>query len=393
MRKLIISMALMLSVLFCCDAQDFSSILSDVERNNATLKALRSKAEADKLDARTGLTPDDPEVEIGYLWETKDSQGSNRFDLGVSQTFDFPTVYYWRKKISDGQCTVAEIEYAIGRKQILAQARQQCVELVYGNAICEILLECMDNSRKVFEGMERRYRSGDIGVVALNEARLSLMSATRAYERAEMERRSTLDALTLLNGGVKANLECSDFAPVLVPESFESWFASASATNSEIELSSKGVEIAESSIKLAQSEWLPKFSIGYTSESIAGSSLQGISGGLSIPLWSGKGRVKAARARRQASADMLEAERTRYMSEMKARYDKLVSLSEMCEEHRALLADSDAADLLIRSLHDGEINFEQYSMSMQLWYSSRMELLESYRDCHLLLVELEDFAR
>ena len=66
MRKLTIVAMLMLAAVYC-GAQDFSSILSEIERNNITLKSLRSKAEADKLDYRTGLTPDDPEVEICRL--------------------------------------------------------------------------------------------------------------------------------------------------------------------------------------------------------------------------------------------------------------------------------------------------------------------------------------
>ena len=183
MRKLTIAAMLMLAAVYC-GAQDFSSILSEIERNNITLKSLRSKAEADKLDYRTGLTPDDPEVEMGYLWETKDPEGGHRIDLGVSQSFDFPTVYYWKKKISDGQCTAAEIEYAIGRKNVLLEALQTCIELVFNNAVCAILAESKDNSERVFKGMEQRYAHGDIGIVSLNEARLSMMNASRAYRHA-----------------------------------------------------------------------------------------------------------------------------------------------------------------------------------------------------------------
>lgn len=392
MRKLTIAAMLMLAAVYC-GAQDFSSILSEIERNNITLKSLRSKAEADKLEYRTGLTPDDPEVEMGYLWETKDPEGGHRIDLGVSQSFDFPTVYYWKKKISDGQCTAAEIEYAIGRKNVLLEARQTCIELVFNNAVCAILAESKDNSERVFKGMEQRYAHGDIGIVSLNEARLSMMNASRAYRHAEIERQATLDALKLLNGGKSVSFEYDSFPMMIIPEDFEQWYSDACLSNSEIGLLSKNLELAESSVRLAQSEWLPKFTIGYTSERVPGSTLQGISGGISIPLWSGKGKVKAAKARQQASADILEADRTSFMNSMKSKHDRLKSLYELCEEYRTLLEDTESAELLLKALEEGEINFGQYATSMQSWYSSQMELLESERDCHVLLSELEAFKQ
>ena len=62
-------------------------------------------------------------------------------------------------------------------------------------------------------------------------------------------------------------------------------------------------------------------------------------------------------------------------------------------QNRTLLEDTESAELLVKALEEGEINFEQYATSMQLWYSSQMELLESERDCHVLLSELEAFKQ
>ena len=117
MRKTLIIIAAVMAA-FPLQAQNLESVLSSVERNNTTLKVLRAEADAAKAEARTGLTPADPELELGYLWGTPKEQG-NRIDLGLTQSFDFPTVYRFRKLIADGEATIADLEYEAGHKELL----------------------------------------------------------------------------------------------------------------------------------------------------------------------------------------------------------------------------------------------------------------------------------
>ena len=122
-------------ILFVCgtvSAQDFTVVLQQIEQNNTSLKALREQVDADKMASRTSLAPADPEVEVNYLWGNAVAEG-NRFDLNAMQQFDFPTAYYYRKKIAEGRCSEAEWQYAIGRRRVLQQAELCCVEWVYRN--------------------------------------------------------------------------------------------------------------------------------------------------------------------------------------------------------------------------------------------------------------------
>ena len=72
MHKVLISIYLSTSFLLfgslAARAGQYDLLLEEIERNNSTLEALRSTREADRLEARTGLTPDDPSVDLGYLW-------------------------------------------------------------------------------------------------------------------------------------------------------------------------------------------------------------------------------------------------------------------------------------------------------------------------------------
>ena len=67
-------------------------ILQEVETNNTTLQALQKEIEAKKLGNKTGIWLPDPEVTYGHLWGTPREIG-NQNDFGITQSFDFPTVY------------------------------------------------------------------------------------------------------------------------------------------------------------------------------------------------------------------------------------------------------------------------------------------------------------
>ena len=53
----------------------FSEVLDSIEKNNTTLIALRTEAEARKLENRTGITLADPEVGYKHMWEGADETG------------------------------------------------------------------------------------------------------------------------------------------------------------------------------------------------------------------------------------------------------------------------------------------------------------------------------
>ncbi|MBN1821547.1 MAG: hypothetical protein JW833_12585, partial [Prolixibacteraceae bacterium] len=66
MKKIIV---LIVSILpFISVSQNIGQILSEIEKNNTTLKAYRSYTDAQKLETHTGIFPENPEIEYHYLW-------------------------------------------------------------------------------------------------------------------------------------------------------------------------------------------------------------------------------------------------------------------------------------------------------------------------------------
>ena len=67
MKSKIIPIVLSLLSLSASAQDTFSPVLSQIEQNSTTLQALHKQMEAQKTAYRTGLTPRDPQVQLGFL--------------------------------------------------------------------------------------------------------------------------------------------------------------------------------------------------------------------------------------------------------------------------------------------------------------------------------------
>lgn len=376
-----------LALCFSAGAQGYSDVLSQIESNNTTLKALRSKADADILEARSGITPADPEVEVGYLWGDSPSTG-NRLDINVKQSFDFPSAYYWRKKLADGQCSIAEMEYAISRKDLLFEAEQTCIELVYVNAMLRQIKRCDDNMRTIAESWQARFDAGNASILDLNKAKLSKLQTGKELTEMTAEKEQLLSELARLNGGNAIAFEQDSFETALIPADFEVWYADAVMSSPEMQSFEARIAAANSASKLAVSEALPKISIGYVSERILGTTLQGVEGGISIPLWENKNKVRAAKAQAAASKAQAEDAAIQYYNKLKIKHSKAVRMQELADSYRDAFSSYNSIDLAREALEAGSINLLDYIMEADIWYEALSSALDTERSAQLLASEL-----
>lgn len=368
--------------------QNFSDILSQIEQNNPVLKALQAEASARAQEARTGLAPADPEIEAGYLWG-KPSDTGNRVDLSVTQTFDFPTAYYWRRKVSDGNVDLAQLEYLAQRREVMLEAETLCIEMVFRNALQSLLSKRLEMARTIESAMSQKAALGDASHLDLNKAELNLLSARRSADENEVERDAVRSQLARLNGGVPISLDADCFMPAELPSDFETWYSDV--VSPEIRTLERREEVSQLGVKVEQAGWLPKFSVGYVSERIAGTVLQGVGVGVSIPLWENHGKVKAAKAVAEAAKSRLETERLQFECSMKTLYDRAVKLVALVKSYRESVEAADSMELLQKALSSGQLSLIDFIVEQEVWYDSAEEILASERDLQVLCAELRSF--
>ncbi len=369
-------------------AQDnIATVLKAIEKNNTTLRALRETADAEKLKNKTGIFLSNPEVGFNYLWGDPTDIG-NRTDISVVQSFDIPTITGMKNRASESQNRLVEWQYLTGRMNILLEAKQCCIDLIYYNALMKELEVRLKHAGIIAGGYRSRMESGDASRLEYNKALLNLSSAQGEVSRIKVERNTLLEQLKRLNGGIEISLDEDQYDDILLPADFESWFAQAAVKNPVLAFAGQEVEAGKQQVLLSKAMGLPCFSAGYMSEKVAGERFQGITLGVSIPLWKNKNRVKQAKVSLSA-AELREADsRKQLYDRLMILYNRTEGLKITAVEYRRSLATANSSGLLKKALDAGEISLLDYIVEMGLYYNTVDLALEAERDYQKAFAEL-----
>ena len=361
--------------------------LSSVEVNNGTLKALREALEAQKLENRTGIFPDNPELGFNYLWGTPGKVG-NRTDVSISQRFDVATLTGLKSRVAEGENRLAELQYLAGRTDILLEARLYCLDLIYCNALRKETEMRLGHAGTIAEACGRMLAQGDVNRLEYNKALLNLSTVEGEAERIGIERGALLSELKRLNGGEAIVLDDVRFEETPLPPDFEQWYAEAAQRSPVPAYVRQEVEVGRRRISLSRATGLPSFSGGYMSEKVAGEQFQGVTFGVAIPLWTNKNRVRQARAAVRAAEMRSEDAKEQFYGRLRILYDRAAGLKRSAEKYRKSLTSLNNADLLKKALDAGEISLLDYIVETGLLYETVNKALEAERDFNKAYAEL-----
>jgi outer membrane protein TolC len=361
-------------------------VLEQIERNNTLLSALRKQAEAEKTGNKTGIYPENPEVEFHYLWGNRPETG-DRIDFSATQRFDFPTTYYYKKKVSDAQNQQVDLRYRIERKSILLEAQQIYSRWIYQNVLFREWEERLNHADRIAGAYQTRFDTGDASALDLNKVKLNFLNAQKEYDAVLMEREYLLSELVRMNGGNPLDEPPTEFPQVLLPGDFEQWYRAQEEKNFLLQYLEREAGISRMEEKLQRSLNLPKLSAGYMSEKVLTEQFQGIVIGVSIPLWENKNTVKRIKARTQAKRETEMDAKMRYRNESEALYRKAVHLQKMANDYRQN-KQTDMAALLQKALDAGEISLIDYLLELGVYYEWTNNRLETERELQLTFVEL-----
>ncbi len=386
MKILIVISTILVSIPLIAQ-NNINSVLDSIEANNTTLKSLRLTADAQKLGNKTSIYLDNPEVEFNYLWGKPGNIGS-RTDINIKQTFDIPTISGMKSRLANGQNTLIEFQYKADRMNILLEAKQYCIDLVYFNALKRELEMRLQHAETIAKGYKDRLDRGDANRLEYNKIQLNLASVLGELSRVEVERNALLSQLKRLNGGTDIVLNENQYVSVQLPLNFNDWYEEAEQKNPVLAYIKQEIEVGKSQVSLSKASNWPTFSTGYMSEKVVGQQHQGFTVGISIPLWENKNRVKQAKVAVSA-AESREADRKQqFYSQLQSLYNRANGLKVIAEKYRQSLANVNNTDLLKKALDTGEISLLDYIVEIGLYYTTVNQALEAERDYQKAIAEL-----
>jgi outer membrane protein TolC len=148
------------------------------------------------------------------------------------------------------------------------------------------------------------------------------------------------------------------------------------------------IAIGNQQVKLNRALGLPKFSAGYISEKIVGEHFQGVTVGVSVPLWENKNRVKEAKAQVRAAESALEDNKVQFYNRLQSLYLKASAMQQSAQKVRQSLSAYSNEPLLKKALDAGEISLLNYLLEIEYYYDAMNRVLEAERDYELATAEL-----
>lgn len=389
MKKIFIIQILMLTVLQIF-SQNIESIISQVTTNNPTLKTLSKSNSADSAGNKSGIYLQNPEVGFNYLSGNPSTIG-NRKDFSIMQTFDFPTAYIYKSQISEKKNEQLQYAYESQYRSIVLQTKLVCIDLIFYNLLIKEYTKRLENAQQIAASYKLKFDVGEANILEYNKAELNKLNTALELEKLQAEKNALLNQLIGLNGNIAITFDDTIFFESQIPEDFEQWYAEAESRNPVLRWMKLGIEITEKQENLNLAMSLPKFKTGYMSEFTTGESFQGVSVGISIPLWENKNKYKYARLNTEAMQNYEIENRLSYYSTLKILHTKAVSLQKSVNEYESQIQSFSNSDLLYRAFEKGEIDLIDYIRELSFYFESTQKLLELKTDLQKVMAELNKY--
>lgn len=387
-NKLLLSICFYAGAAISASAQTSTeAILRQIEENNPQLKAAAADVEAEKLENRSGAILENPEFEFNYLWGA-DGIG-NRRDFRVTQAFDVATLTGMKSRQVAGLNELAALQYKAERLNVLLEAKQACIDLIYYNALKAELNTHLEQAQTLVSAFEKRLKAGGANVLDLNKAKVHLTTVRGQISQLEVERQTLLAKLKSLNGGNDITLDDSayDLSDDLQAD-FDSWYTSASLKNPVLQYIRQEVAVGQKQLSIDKTAWVPELTVGYMSELTTADKFRGVTVGVNIPLWSNANKVKQSKARIAAAESRKAAAEQQFYFDLLAQYNRAASLKENSELMRASLSETDSRDYLLTAQSRGEISMIEYLVETDQYYEALEQTLSAERDYHQALAQL-----
>ena len=316
----------------------------------------------------------DPELSGEYLVMPQDVD--NRWTAQVEWSLEWPGVYGARGKEAKKKMSAAEKQILAQRAERLAEIKDLLLDYIRCRQKLLLLEELSQNNDSIYRLAEEASRGGEMTVLDLNKVKLEYANIRVAKATLLDEEAEVVGNLSQIYGKDCRNvLEQMDrkFPDLVLPTEEEI---------SKIKEHAPGVlaaieeaESAQMSEKVAKMEALPSISFGYKHQFEDGMHFNGAVLGVSIPIFSSRGKQKAAKA------DILRAEfdAAAYSAEIEteamATLKRLRTIKQQIDEIAPIVEDADYNAALLKAYKGGVLTLIEYISDRNYFTNAAVELV------------------
>ena len=122
-------------------------------------------------------------------------------------------------------------------------------------------------------------------------------------------------------------------------------------------------------------------------EFVRDNTFQGVTIGLSIPLWENKNRVRLAQRQAEVATQQNNEALLQFRTNLRSLYERAVQLQNTDAQYKAVLS-TNGLNLLNLAFEKGELSLLNYLLEQEYWTDAYDQRLQIQRDLALTLSEL-----
>lgn len=389
--KLYILGLMLLGTLTTRAQSSIDQVLRNIETNNKSLQANTKMTDAQKLEAQTGKFLANPSVEWEQMWGNRNNPGSE-YTLTVKQSLDFPTTYSNKNKLANLKANTIGFQSAAYRQQLLLNAKQTCIEIIYLRKQKSLLDERLANAETMFALYKKRFESGDANQLELNKIQLELLNAQNQSRLNKAALTAAEEQLRNLNGGKPITFDATDYPAGEELINFDQLQAAFMDADPNLKSLTGNQEIANREVKLSRSLTLPKFDVGYKRNAASDHvPSNGFMVGVSIPLFENKNTVKKTKAQAEFATASLEDNRLNLKTNLQQLYQQAEALQISRADYAKVLEQQRNIELLNKALNAGQLSVIDYFTELSTIYDSHQSYLDVEKEYHSILAQLYQY--
>lgn len=377
----------LLSLMANAQTNDITRILHEIEKNNKELQAYSTLMASRQLEFKSRNNLPDPEAGFYYLpWGDHNTGDYTEFQ--ITQSFEFPTIYGARSGLIEKQEEQLALELAAMRQDVLLPAKMYCLQLVHLNKRIRIEQNRVQLAEKVYEQVHVMYEKEQVGILALNNAKIAWLQEQFKVMEIEKDKSNVLLNLQNLNGGIELSFNQADYVDSLNLDALDNIWQHRLMTDPTIIILQQQEDVALQQIKLSKNNSLPNLTAGFNYQGVSGINYSGIYGSVTIPLWSNRNKVKSAKALYEYQQSNTNAKSLTAYADFQKQYNNYQMLVSKFNTYQDTLLGLNSDDLLVQAYELGEISFITYYMELQFYHRAFDTMLETEIQLNQLKAEI-----
>jgi cobalt-zinc-cadmium efflux system outer membrane protein len=362
-------------------------LLNQIEQNNTELKGYQSFVESQQLENKSTNNLPDPQLS-GYYMPFGDNTTDAYSEYQIAQSFEFPTVYAARGKWNDLKSEQLQTSYAKKRQEVLLNAKELLIELTFLQKQKVIETERRTQSKQVFDQIQELFNKEQIGILDLNKTKIAWIQEQFVVEQIESNIQILMSQLNTLNGDKPLDILSTETIISTEVGSIENLWQEKLVNDPSLQELKANETASFQKVKLEKNKTLPNVALGYNYQGVNGNNYSGFFGGLSIPLWSSKNKVKAAQANYEFQQSNTRVITTLLFAQFKETFNSYQLMRSKFIEYQSTMGNLESKDLLLKAYMLGEYSFMDYYVELQFYRNASDKMLQMEKELQLLQAQI-----